>query len=122
MRILLALVLAVSSLVRAEDATIALNFQDVEIPVLARFVSEVTGRNFIVDDRVRGKVSIISVDGITAALEAVKAGTLSGTISQYPYAEGQMAVQACIDLAKNKSVPTRIVSPPLTPRGGRGPK
>ena len=45
---------------RAEDATIAVNFQDVEIPVLARFVSEVTGRNFIVDDRVRGKVSIIS--------------------------------------------------------------
>ncbi|WP_340373977.1 substrate-binding domain-containing protein [Streptomyces sp. SS7] len=58
-----------------------------------------------------GKVSIISVDGITAALEAVKAGTLSGTISQYPYAEGQMAVQACIDLVKKKTVPSRIVSP-----------
>ncbi|KUO09311.1 substrate-binding domain-containing protein [Streptomyces sp. DSM 15324] len=58
-----------------------------------------------------GKVSIISVDGITAALQAVKAGTLSGTISQYPYAEGQMAVQACINLVKHKTVPTRIVSP-----------
>ncbi|WP_053668443.1 substrate-binding domain-containing protein [Streptomyces sp. NRRL B-1140] len=58
-----------------------------------------------------GKVSIISVDGITAALHAVKAGTLSGTISQYPYAEGQMAVQACINLVKHKTVPTRIVSP-----------
>jgi general secretion pathway protein D len=52
--------LAIAPGARAEDATIALNFQDVEIPVLARFVSEVTGRNFIVDDRVRGKVSIIS--------------------------------------------------------------
>jgi ribose transport system substrate-binding protein len=58
-----------------------------------------------------GKVSIISVDGITAALHAVKAGTLSGTISQYPYAEGQMAVQACVNLVKHKTVPTRIVSP-----------
>ncbi|MEV3971426.1 substrate-binding domain-containing protein [Streptomyces sp. NPDC050698] len=58
-----------------------------------------------------GKVSIISVDGITAALQAVKAGTLSGTISQYPYAEGQMAVQACINLVKHKTVPNRIVSP-----------
>src|SRR5436309_2735576 len=49
----------------AEEATVALNFQDVELPVLARFVSEVTGRNFIVDDRVRGKVTIISPTRIT---------------------------------------------------------
>ena len=58
-----------------------------------------------------GKVSIISVDGITAALQAVKAGTLSGTISQYPYAEGQLAVQACINLIHHKTVPARIVAP-----------
>ena len=56
----LLVLLATAAPARAEDATIAVNFQDVEIPVLARFVSEVTGRNFIVDDRVRGKVSIIS--------------------------------------------------------------
>src|SRR5881396_3222913 len=49
----------------AEEATVALNFQDVELPVLAKFVSEVTGRNFIVDDRVRGKVTIISPTRIT---------------------------------------------------------
>jgi general secretion pathway protein D len=49
----------------ADDATIALNFQDVELPVLAKFVSEVTGRNFIIDDRVRGKVTVISPTRIT---------------------------------------------------------
>ncbi|WP_234354577.1 substrate-binding domain-containing protein [Streptomyces sp. NRRL WC-3618] len=58
-----------------------------------------------------GKVSIISVDGITAALDAVKAGQLTGTISQYPYAEGQLAVQACINLVAHKTVPARIVAP-----------
>ena len=57
-----------------------------------------------------GVVSIISVDGITAALQAVKDGTLSGTISQYPYAEGQMAVQACANLAAKKPVPARVVA------------
>jgi general secretion pathway protein D len=57
---ILLVLLGLAPWARAEEATIALNFQDVEIPVLARFVSEVTGRNFIVDDRVRGKVSIIS--------------------------------------------------------------
>ncbi len=60
----LALLLAVTAHA-ADDATVALNFQDVELPVLARFVSEVTGRNFIVDDRVRGKVTIISPTRIT---------------------------------------------------------
>lgn len=58
-----------------------------------------------------GKVKIVSVDGITAMLKNVKAGTNTGTISQYPYAEGQMAVQACINAAKGKKVPTRVVAP-----------
>src|SRR5262249_26001948 len=69
MRILLAL-LAICTLARpvpgaSSDATVALNFQDVDLPVLARFVSEVTGRNFILDDRVRGTVTIISPTRIT---------------------------------------------------------
>src|SRR5215510_7102931 len=65
-RLLIAAILFVASAARAADeATIALNFQDVELPVLAKFVSEVTGRNFIVDDRVRGKVTIISPTRIT---------------------------------------------------------
>src|SRR2546422_838903 len=62
--LLLALALAASA-PAAEEATVALNFQDVELPVLAKFVSEVTGRNFIIDDRVRGKVTIISPTRIT---------------------------------------------------------
>jgi type II secretory pathway component GspD/PulD (secretin) len=63
---LLALGLALATSVRAaEEATIALNFQDVELPVLAKFVSEVTGRNFIVDERVHGRVTIISPTRIT---------------------------------------------------------
>jgi general secretion pathway protein D len=68
MRILLALLAActLAAPVRAaSDATVALNFQDVDLPVLARFVSEVTGRNFILDDRVRGNVTIISPTRIT---------------------------------------------------------
>ena len=58
-----------------------------------------------------GKVSIFSVDGITAALQAIRSGTLTGTISQYPYAEGQMAVQACTALVGKKPVPSRVVAP-----------
>ncbi len=56
-------------------------------------------------------VKVISVDGIQDALAAVKAGTLYGTITQYPYAEGQLAVQACIALHAGEAIPDRVVSP-----------
>jgi general secretion pathway protein D len=60
--------------VRAEDPLppqdqnlITMNFQDVDIPVLAKFISEITGKNFVVDESVRGKVSIISPTKVTPA-------------------------------------------------------
>ncbi|MDT8423923.1 MAG: type II secretion system secretin GspD, partial [Desulfuromonadales bacterium] len=37
-----------------------LDFQDVELTKLIQVISEMTGRNFIYDDKVRGKVTIIS--------------------------------------------------------------
>src|ERR1700730_1742527 len=44
---------------------ITMNFQNVDIPVLAKFISEVTGKNFLVDESVRGKVSIICPTKVT---------------------------------------------------------
>ncbi len=42
------------------DNGIVMNFQDVDLDQLVKFISEITGRNFILDDRVKGKVTIIS--------------------------------------------------------------
>ena len=53
---------------RAGDAApnmITMNFQDVDISVLAKFISEITGKNFVLDESVRGKVSIISPTKVT---------------------------------------------------------
>lgn len=58
-----------------------------------------------------GKIKIVSVDGVKEALESVETGKLSGTVSQYPYAEGEMAVQACVALSEGKSIPAHITSP-----------
>src|ERR1700694_1286197 len=44
---------------------ITMNFQNVDIPVLAKFISEITGKNFVLDESVRGKVSIISPTKVT---------------------------------------------------------
>lgn len=58
-----------------------------------------------------GQVKVVSIDGVAEALTSVKSGVLNGTVSQYPYAEGQMAVQACQAIAQGKSIPAHVTSP-----------
>jgi ABC-type sugar transport system substrate-binding protein len=58
-----------------------------------------------------GSVAIIGVDGIPQALDAVRDGTISATVSQYPYVMGQMAVEACVAVARGAQLPARVDSP-----------
>ena len=44
---------------------ISIDFNNVDINVFIKFISELTGRNFVVDQRVRGKVTIISPSRIS---------------------------------------------------------
>ncbi len=44
----------------AEDATVILNFQDADIRGLINSISKLTGRNFIIDPRVRGNFTLVS--------------------------------------------------------------
>ncbi len=39
---------------------VSIDFNDVDIRVFIKFISELTGRNFVIDNRVKGKVTIIS--------------------------------------------------------------
>src|SRR4030067_46909 len=39
---------------------ISMDFTDVDLPVLIKFISEQTKKNFIFDERVQGKITIIS--------------------------------------------------------------
>ncbi len=39
---------------------VTFNFVDVELPVIAKFISEITGKNFIFDDKIKGKITIIA--------------------------------------------------------------
>jgi general secretion pathway protein D len=57
------------------EELIAVDFQDVELQTLIKFVSDVTKRSFVFDDRVRGKVSIVapekmSVEQLYAAFQS----------------------------------------------------
>jgi len=66
--LVLLLVVAVSSVPAASKPPpneITMNYQNVDIPALAKLISEITGKNFLVDESVRGKVTIISPSKVT---------------------------------------------------------
>jgi general secretion pathway protein D len=53
------------------NGLISIDFNNVDIAVLIKFISDLTGKNMVVDQRVSGNVTIISPDKITVA-EAYK--------------------------------------------------
>lgn len=57
------------------EATITLNFKDSDIREVAAGIGEITGKNFILDPRVKGRVTVISAEPIS--LDAVYATFLS---------------------------------------------
>ena len=55
---------------------VTIDFDNVDITVFIKFVSELTGRNFVIDDKVKGKVTVISpkkiaVDEVYKVFESV---------------------------------------------------
>lgn len=58
-----------------------------------------------------GEVVIVGVDGIEDALDAVAAGTLTATVSQYPYVIGQLGVDACIAAVEGRDLPENVDAP-----------
>jgi len=52
--------LPLSSATRAQDSGISLNWKDADIRIVVEAVSEATGKNFILDPRVTGKVNLLS--------------------------------------------------------------
>lgn len=47
-------------LARATTKGVVLNFNEVDISTMVKFISDLTGRNFVLDDRVKGKISVYS--------------------------------------------------------------
>ncbi|MDR1118285.1 MAG: substrate-binding domain-containing protein [Bifidobacteriaceae bacterium] len=58
-----------------------------------------------------GKIAVISVDGNQDALKSVEQGGLAATVAQYPYAIGQLGVQACQVAAAGGQLPAQVESP-----------
>ena len=50
---------------QTDEDLVSLDFADVELPKVIDTISRMTGKNFIYDDRVRGRVTIVSPTEVT---------------------------------------------------------
>ncbi len=98
---------------QSKDKKVTVNFVDVEIPVVVKFISEVTGKNFVFDDSVKGNVTIIapsklSVDDayslFTSVLE-LKGFTVVPSGKVYKIVPLQQAKQTSTEIVKEEILP-----------------
>jgi general secretion pathway protein D len=55
-----------ASAAETKKAAVTFNFVDVELPTVTKFISDVTGKNFIFDETVKGKITIIAPSKLSA--------------------------------------------------------
>jgi len=68
MLLLAACALGAPLAVRAADEPVTLNFVNADIEAVIKAVAEITGKNFIIDPRVKGQINIISTRPVPRAL------------------------------------------------------
>ena len=76
----------------SDDTLITMDFQDVDLPVVIKFMGELTGKNFLVSDQVKGRVTIISPRKITVR-EAYKVFESVLEMNGYTAVPGEDAVK-----------------------------
>jgi ribose transport system substrate-binding protein len=58
-----------------------------------------------------GKVAVLGTDAVPEAIEAVKDGRMAGTVAQFPYEIGVLAVENAIKAKLGRPIPSRIDAP-----------
>ncbi|PID40016.1 MAG: type II secretion system protein GspD [Proteobacteria bacterium] len=86
---------------------VSIDFNNVDISVFIKFISELTGKNFVIDQRVKGKVTIISPSKISVD-EAYKVFESVLEVNGYATVEtGQLIKIIPSPDARTKSIETR---------------
>ncbi|MBN2688407.1 MAG: type II secretion system secretin GspD [Deltaproteobacteria bacterium] len=98
-----------------DTATITIDFNDVDINVFIKFISEITGRNFVIDKAVRGNVTIVS-PGKISLKEAYK--VFESVLDVHGYTAvpaGDIIKIIPSKDAKEKNIETRLKREAITP-------
>ncbi len=95
------------------DGTIHLNFHNVEILQMITLMSELTGRNFLVDDKVRGRMTLIAPQPVTRA-EAYQIFLVALAMQGFTVVS-QGPISTIIPLRDAKTSPLPTVTDPTRP-------
>lgn len=96
-----------------QEQFVTIDFNDVDIGVLIKFISELTGKNFVVDNQVRGKVTIISPGKISVD-EAFRVFESVLEVNGFTTVEaGQITKILPMPEARGKNIDTYFDRPPL---------
>ena len=99
---------------RTRNGTIHLNFRNVDILQMITLMSELTGRNFLVDDKVRGHMTLIAPQPVTRA-EAYQI-FLAALAMQGFTVVSQRPISTIVPLRDAKTSPLPTVTDPTRPR------
>ena len=100
---------------QADDQFVAIDFNNVDISVFIKFISELTGKNFVVDQRVKGNVTINSPGQISLdeAYQVFKSVLEINGYTTVP--SGQVVKIVPSTAARSKNVATSIAEPKTNP-------
>lgn len=95
------------------DAKITIDFRDVDVRVVAKFISEITGKNFVFDKAVQDKVTVFSPTKVTAE-EAYRLFETVLKIHGYTTVPAGNVIKIVAGMsAKTMDVETRVQPPTL---------
>ncbi|MDY6973497.1 MAG: type II secretion system secretin GspD [Thermodesulfobacteriota bacterium] len=98
-----------------KDSRVTIDFDNVDIAIFIKFISELTGRNFVIDEGVRGKVTIISPTRITVT-EAYRVFESVLEVHGYTTVPAGSITKIVPALkARSKSVETRLREESVSP-------
>jgi general secretion pathway protein D len=98
-----------------KDQLVSIDFNNVDIGIFIKFISDLTQKNFVIDDRVKGKVTIISPGKITVA-EAYQVFESVLEVNGYAAVpSGQITKIVSAPDARSKNIKTRLKEESGTP-------
>lgn len=97
------------------EEKVYLNVQEADIKDVIKQISKATGRNFIIDDKIRGKITIISERPMTSE-EAYQTFLSALEVAGYTTVKGPANVIKIVSLkdASKSPIPTHVDSTPYT--------
>jgi general secretion pathway protein D len=98
---------------RRADGTVHLNFRNVDILQIITLISELTGKNFLVDDKVRGRMTLIAPQPVTRA-EAYEIFLTALTMQGFTVVS-QGPISTIVPLRNAKTSPLPTVTDPTPP-------